>query len=64
MQFSTYADIAFISWEVTIRNMIPDLDERAERLYPNYLAWFNRVGARPSVKRALQLKSEAMDQGQ
>ncbi|KAF2832833.1 URE2 protein [Ophiobolus disseminans] len=56
----TYADIAFVSWEVTIRKMIPDLDERAERLYPNYLAWFRRVSARPSVKRTLKLKSEAM----
>lgn len=59
---SKYADIAFLSWELTIRNIIPDLDERTEKMYPNYFAWFRRVGARESVKRVLQMKSEAMEQ--
>jgi glutathione S-transferase len=43
--------------------MIPDLDERAEKLYPNYLAWYKRVHARPSVTKTLQLKREAMAKG-
>jgi hypothetical protein len=63
MLLSKYADIATISWEVTIRNRIPDLDDQAEKLHPNYLTWFKRVGDRPSVKKTLQSKSEAMSQG-
>lgn len=59
---NTYADIAFYSWEVTVLHFLPDLDERAEKLYLDYLAWFKHVGARLAVQKILQLKSEAMSQ--
>ena len=57
---STYVDLAFIPWDTALMNMIPDLDERAKRLYPNYSAWHARVCARPSVETVTRLRQEAM----
>ncbi|KAF4972838.1 hypothetical protein FZEAL_9508 [Fusarium zealandicum] len=50
--FSTYADLAFIPWNLGAPS-IGDLWEKydIENKFPNYIAWQNRLMARPAVAR-------------
>lgn len=50
---STYADLSFIPWDLTIRMFAPDLWEKydVEKKYPNFVAWHNRLTEHPSVKK-------------
>lgn len=49
----TYADLAFIPWDVTIKKFLPETWDKydVKAKYPNYVAWHERLIARPSVKK-------------
>ncbi len=55
----TYVDLCFVPWEFTAHSFLGDdlkaagLD--AEKKYPNYWAWYQRLLARPSVKKTYGL---------
>ncbi|KAK3196792.1 hypothetical protein K4F52_000136 [Lecanicillium sp. MT-2017a] len=53
----TYVDLCFVPWEFTVNNFLADeLKEfDAEKNYPNYWAWYQRLVARPSTKKAYGL---------
>ncbi|KAK2596762.1 hypothetical protein QQS21_006157 [Conoideocrella luteorostrata] len=52
----TYADLAFLPWDRVIQGFSKTLWDEAEvdKKYPNFVAWHNRIGARPAVKKAYE----------
>ena len=61
----TIADLAFISWLVSVPFVFGEKYEGLEidKTYPNYSAWLQRLLARPAVQKTLQARQEAMKQG-
>ncbi|KAI1852547.1 hypothetical protein JX265_013006 [Neoarthrinium moseri] len=55
----SYADISFIAWESTARMVFADKIDRFKG-FKNYDAWYERIAARPSVKKVFQLRADAM----
>lgn len=51
----TYVDLCFVPWEWVANNFLgADLKAAgfdAEKKYPNYWAWYQRLLSRPSVKK-------------
>jgi glutathione S-transferase len=54
---STYVDLAFVPWDRLIDVISKDLvvESDAEKKYPNFFAWHNRLLARPAVKKVYGL---------
>ncbi|KAM3508026.1 hypothetical protein MY10362_001447 [Beauveria mimosiformis] len=55
----TYVDLCFVPWEFAAQNFLgEDLKAAgydAQKKYPNYWAWYQRLLARPSVKKTYGL---------
>jgi glutathione S-transferase len=54
---STYADLSFVPWNIVVGAYPPLKEAMWEKFdvakkYPNYIAWHERMAARPSVKAA------------
>lgn len=47
----TYADLAFSPWHWVVEAMGNGLWEELEKEYPHFMAWHNRLEARPTVKK-------------
>ena len=60
----TFADLAFVMWNMTIPVMMKST-EHPERFdidkYPNFKEWQYRMMARESVKKCLKLRQDMMD---
>jgi glutathione S-transferase len=53
---TTYADLAFVSWQIGINNATPDVDWEKE--FPNLSAWLTRLTGRASVISVLEEKKK------
>ncbi|OAA56506.1 Glutathione S-transferase [Cordyceps fumosorosea ARSEF 2679] len=55
----TYVDLCFVPWEFVAHNFLGEelkaAGYNAEKKYPNYWAWYQRLLARPSVKKTYGL---------
>ncbi|PHH90249.1 hypothetical protein CDD83_4157 [Cordyceps sp. RAO-2017] len=53
----TYADLCFIPWDMAIKGFAPEIWEKNEvkSKYPDFVAWHDRLIARPSVKKVYGL---------
>ncbi|KAI1503187.1 URE2 protein [Biscogniauxia marginata] len=57
----TYADIAFIPWDLYMQEGFTEssISEKS-KAYPNFLAWYRRIKADPSVAKSLGLREKAI----
>ncbi|KAF2231814.1 glutathione S-transferase [Viridothelium virens] len=53
---ATYADLAWVTWDVMLGWLVPDLDYQKE--FPLFAAWHARLVARPAVKKVLEEKAK------
>ena len=49
----TYADIAWISWQLIAANLVRDIYDPSKE-YPHLQAWLDRLTSRPAVKKILE----------
>lgn len=58
-QKCTYADLAFVSWNLLLPAMFPEGFE-VENEYPLYWQWQQRMAARPAIKKTIAYREECM----
>ena len=56
----TYADLSFLPWTWMQPFILQDDTIDAEKEYPNYHAWIERLMARPAVKKVAEDKQKAI----
>lgn len=49
----TYADLSFVNWFTKLHLIFEGDDSWLEKDFPNWHAWFQRLLARPAVKKVL-----------
>jgi len=61
----TYADLAFVTWDMNIPFIFGEEYESIdiEKNYPNYAAWNKRLMNRPAVQKVVEDKKAAMAKG-
>lgn len=58
----TYADLSFVTW-ASIAGYVTGEHKIDFEAYPNYKAWFDRLTARPAVKKVFEDKQKVMAKG-
>lgn len=58
----TYADLAFVPWQMNVPMLLGEDGAKLEQDYPNYSAWNKRLLERESVKKIAEDKAKAMSQ--
>ncbi|KAI9790209.1 MAG: glutathione S- transferase, nitrogen catabolite repression regulator [Piccolia ochrophora] len=56
---ATIADLAFVPWDALILSGFLPLGVDVAKEYPTFLAWHERIVARPAVKRTIEAKQKA-----
>ncbi|OTB09011.1 hypothetical protein M426DRAFT_7040 [Hypoxylon sp. CI-4A] len=56
----TYADLAFLSWNVILGTVFPDGGLNLEEEFPEYHRWVINMTKRPATRKALELREEAI----
>lgn len=61
----TIADLAFVTWDEMVANICEGepFMETLEQDCPNWIAWRERLLARPGVQRALEAKAKSLVEG-
>ena len=55
----TYADLAFVSWNLLLPAMFPEGFD-VEKEFPLYWQWQQRMAARPAIKKAIEFREECI----
>ena len=61
----TYADLAFVPWYwllPALEHLVPGFKAEVEKENPNWVAWMERLSARPAVIKSHEAREKAMAQ--
>lgn len=56
---ASYADISFIAWDSLMHVIVADQLDRFKS-FKNYWAWYERITARPALRKTFKLREEAI----
>lgn len=59
---STYADLAFVTWNDRMDMVLGVPDSKPLKEFPNVEAWHNRMVGRESFRKAMEVREKMMDE--